>query len=288
MTPPSGEPPAPPDPGSLEPIPVDVISVQSQVVYGCVGNSVAVPTLQSYGLSVLPVPTVLLSNTPHYDTLHGGAVPLDWFEGFLADLERRNALAQARAVQVGYLGSPEQAEALAEWLRRVTAQHPQLRVILDPVMGDFDSGVYVDPRLPEVLRSQLAPLATGMAPNAFEFEQLTQTELPTVDATVEAARGFLGGRTEWVVVTSAAPQEGDPELARIVIVTLEGHEIVSWQRVDSTAKGTGDLFSASLTSELLSGASLLQAVRAAHDRVATVLERTARLRANELVLWPRE
>lgn len=284
MTPPSGEPPSTPDPGSLEPLPVDVISVQSQVVYGCVGNSVAVPTLQSYGLNVVPVPTVLLSNTPHYDTLHGGAVPLDWFQGFLSDLERRRALTHARAVQVGYLGSPEQAEVLAAWLRRVTEQRPDLRVILDPVMGDFDSGIYVDPRLPDVLRRELVPLATGMSPNAFEFEQLVGREVPTVAATVEAARGFIGGRTEWVVITSAAPQEGDPALSRIVIVTAEGHESVSWQRVDSAAKGTGDLFSASLTSELLGGASLVAAVSAAHDRVAAVLERTASLRANELVI----
>ncbi len=284
MTPPSHEPPSPPAPGSLEPLPVDVISVQSQVVYGCVGNSVAVPTLQAYGLNVVPVPTVLLSNTPHYDTLHGGAVPLDWFQGFLEDLERRRALTHARAVQVGYLGSREQAEVLAAWLRRVTAERPDLRVILDPVMGDFDSGIYVDSDLPDVLRRELAPLATGMTPNAFEFEQLAGRELPSVAATVEAARGFIGGRTEWVVITSAAPGEGDPARSRIVIVTAERHESVSWQRVDSAAKGTGDLFSASLTSELLGGAPLVAAVSAAHDRVAAVLERTARLRANELVI----
>ena len=97
------------DPGTLSPLPVDVISVQSQVVYGCVGNSVAVPTLQASGLNVVPVPTVLLSNTPHYDSLHGGSVPQEWFEGFLADLDRRQALTCARYVLVGYLGSAEQA-----------------------------------------------------------------------------------------------------------------------------------------------------------------------------------
>src|SRR5690606_32569210 len=129
------------------------------------------PTLQAYGLNVVPVPTVLLSNSPHYDTLPGGAVPLDWFQGFLADLERRQALTHARAVQVGYLGSREQADVLAAWLRRVTQQRPDIRVILDPVMGDFDSGIYVDSDLPDVLRRELAPLATGMTPNAFEFEQ---------------------------------------------------------------------------------------------------------------------
>jgi len=271
------------DPRSLEPLPVDVVSVQSQVVYGCVGNSVAVPTLQALGLNVVPVPTVLLSNTPHYDTLAGGAVPLDWFEGYLRALDERRVLRHARAVLVGYLGSPTQAAALAAWLERATRAKPELLVVLDPVMGDFDSGLYVDPQLPAALRDRLVPHATGLTPNAFEFEQLIGRPLATVAETVAAARGLLEGRTQWVVVTSAAPQE-DGGGSRIVLVTSSGHEVVTWERVAYGAKGTGDLFTAAVTGALLQGADLRDAVVAAHARVATVLERTARLNCNELVL----
>lgn len=85
-----------------------MVSVQSQVAYGGVGNSIAVPVLQALGLQVSPVPTVLLGNTPHYPTMHGGALPLDWFEGLLDDLEAREAITRARLLLVGYLGSPAQ------------------------------------------------------------------------------------------------------------------------------------------------------------------------------------
>ena len=54
---------------------VDIISIQSQVVYGCVGNNAAMPVFRKAGWRALAVPTVILSNTPHYPTLHGGAVP---------------------------------------------------------------------------------------------------------------------------------------------------------------------------------------------------------------------
>ncbi len=271
------------DPGSLEPVPVDVVSIQSQVVYGCVGNSVAVPTLQASGLNVVPVPTVLLSNTPHYDTLAGGAVPLDWFEGYLRALDERRVMKHARAVLIGYLGSPGQAAALATWLERAVREKPELKVILDPVMGDFDSGLYVNPQLPGALREGLAPLATGLTPNAFEFEQIVGRPLATVADTVAAARVLLRGRTEWVVVTSAAPQE-DGAGARIVLVTESAHEVVTWERIAHAAKGTGDLFTAGVTSALLGGSSLREAVEKAHARVVKVLERTARLNCNELVL----
>src|SRR5690606_7592951 len=171
--------------------PVAVIGILSQVVYGGVGNSVAVPTLQGMGLNIVSVPTVLLSNVPHYDTLHGGPVPTDWFAGFLADLERRNALKHARAVLLGYLGPPDQTGALVTWLERVVPLHPHLALFVDPVMGDHDAGVYVHPGLPALLRDRLAPLARGLVPNSFELEQLVNETLTTVDATVAAARSLL-------------------------------------------------------------------------------------------------
>ncbi|WP_205622396.1 hypothetical protein [Xanthomonas arboricola] len=85
------------------PLPLDVVSVQSQAVYGRVGNNVAVPTLEAQGLSVAAVPTVVLSNTPHYPTMHGGALPIEWFEDYLHDLSARGALSALRAILVGYL-----------------------------------------------------------------------------------------------------------------------------------------------------------------------------------------
>lgn len=136
----------------LRPLPMDVVSVQSQVVYGHVGNSVAVPTLQSCGLSVAAIPTAMLSNTPYYPTIHGGALPNEWFSGYLHDLSARNALCQLRAILVGYLGTPAQAAVLAHWTDRVHAERPGLQVVIDPVIGDHDHGVYVDPGMVDAYR----------------------------------------------------------------------------------------------------------------------------------------
>lgn len=272
------------DRDGFRPLPVDVVSVQSQVVYGCVGNSVAVPTLQAQGLNVVDVPTVLLSNVPHYDTLHGGPLPTEWFAGFLADIERRGVLRSARAVLLGYLGPPEQTAVLATWLERVLPAYPQLQLYLDPVIGDRDVGVYVHPELPDLLRERLLPLAQGLTPNSFELEQLVGRRLPTLDETVAAARDLLSATTRWIVVTTAAPEQTLAGTTQVVLVTPEGTELVSHDLIETVAKGAGDLFTASLVGRLLLGDSLRAAVRFACDDTVAVMARTAELGCAELVL----
>lgn len=274
----------PVDRDAYEPLPVDVVSIQSQVVYGCVGNSVAVPTLQALGLNVVAVPTVVLSNVPHYDTLHGGAVPTDWFAGYLDDLVRRRALTHARAIVLGYLGPPEQTVVLADWLERVLHDHPNVSLIVDPVMGDHDSGLYVHPDLPAVLVERIVPLAHGLTPNAFEFEQLVGRPLPTLEETAEAARDLLLTNVDWVVVTSAAPAETEAGHTRVAVITENDVEVVRHRLVESVAKGTGDLFTATLVGGLLRGYTLTAATKAAAERTVAVLERTAALGCGELVL----
>lgn len=273
-----------PPPGTV-PLALDVVSVQSQVIYGRVGNNVAMPTLAALGLTATAVPTVLLSNTPHYATLHGGPIPVDWFAGHLDDLRLRGALKQLRAVISGYLGSAAQAEVLANWIRELHTEHPGLQVVIDPVIGDHDHGIYVAPELVQVHKRRLRMLATGLTPNSFELSTLAGTS-PDADlqATIAAARTLLGGNTEWIVVTSAAPAWAPTRQVQLAIVTPHASHLITHPQVNAGPKGTGDLFTASLSGYLVSGKPLLEAAQAACARVLRALHLTARARCAELLL----
>ena len=276
--------PAPQD--MLQPLAIDVVSVQSQVVYGRVGNNVAMPTLQALGLAAAAVPTVVFSNTPHYPSIHGGAIAAEWFAGYLQDLGARGALGQLQAVLAGYLGGPEQAGLLADWVAGLLQQRPGLRVVVDPVIGDHDSGIYVDPAMVEAYQRHLLPLADGLTPNHFELERLTARPVHGMDDVVQAARSLLTGRTQWVAVTSAAPELGGEHALRmrVALVTREDVHVVTHARVDAVPKGTGDLFSAALTGHWLQGASLREAAERACERIVQALERTRQARSAELLL----
>ncbi len=118
-------------------------------------------------------------------------------------------LRELRAVTTGYMGSAVQIERLAQWLTRVRARHPGLCILVDPVIGDVDSGIYVKAEIPDAYRRHLLPLARRDHPQSV---RTGAAERPALSRSAgggrRGAKPAVGHTLKWVVITSA-PGEAD-------------------------------------------------------------------------------
>lgn len=144
--------------------PADVLLIGSQLAYGSEGTNASAPVLTGSGLRVSLVPTILLSNLPHHRSVHSVAIPPEWLGQVLSDLAALTVTDEIDTVSTGYFADPQQVEVVAGFLAGLVQRRPQLRVVVDPTLGDDDVGAYTDPRVAASLREHLLPLATGLTP----------------------------------------------------------------------------------------------------------------------------
>jgi pyridoxine kinase len=252
-----------------------VISIQSQVAFGHVGNSAAVFPMQMHGIDVIAVPTTLLSNRPGYPTIRGRVLDAQLVADLLLGVEERGALDTAKMILSGYLGSPEIAAAVADFVARAKASHPHLIYCCDPVLGDRDRGLFVHAGIPPLVLDRLCPLADIITPNHFEFEWLCGAKAATTDQMIEAAQALLARGPSTIVVTSAE-REGKPAGE---IDTLAVERCQAWRvrtpKLPISPNGTGDLFAALFASARILGSDTPDALAHAASAIFAVLERTA-------------
>jgi pyridoxine kinase len=258
-----------------------VISIQSQVVHGHVGNSAAVFPLQARGIEVAAVPTALLSNHPRYPTMRGGVLDAEFVRDLLIGVEERGLVGSCKVLITGYLGSPEIAAVVIDFVRRAKARNPKLLYLCDPVMGDADVGFYINEDLRALFCEGLVPLADVITPNQFELEHLVGRVPATVEEMLAAARGLS---LSTVVVTGARLQGSPADFVQTLAIEPRAAWMVSTPRLSCHPSGTGDLFTALFAAALVDGLATVDALERAVAGVHGVLEETGRRGSYEMAL----
>src|SRR3954451_7571416 len=182
--------------------PVEIMSIQSSVAFGHVGNSAAVFPLQRLGHEVWPVLTVHFSNHTGYGEWRGPLLdPADVRE-VIAGIEDRGVLGQCDAVLSGYQGDPAVGAVILEAVEKVKAANPAALYCCDPVMGDVGRGMFVRPGIPEYLRDTVVPRADIVPPTQFELESLAGRGTDTLDDLLAAVDVVRATGPRHVLVTS--------------------------------------------------------------------------------------
>lgn len=260
-----------------------VVSVQSHVAAGCVGNRAAAFTLERLGRNVAAVHTLQFSNHLGHGAAAGVVFPHAEVRQVLEGALDHLGPGRVEALLTGYLGAAENAEAAVAAAQRIRAENPEAFWLCDPVMGDLGR-VYVGEALVETFRGPVAANADVLTPNAFELELLTGRPVADVEAALAGARRLLAGRTRLVVVTSL-PGPGPGEISNLA-VTAAGAWILTTPLLPFAPppSGSGDVFAALLCDRLLRGATAPAALEAVANALFPVLEATLAARAPELDL----
>jgi pyridoxine kinase len=245
---------------------MNVLSIQSEVIYGHVGNAAARFALQRLGHEVWAVPTVLLTSHAAHPGFAGEATSPALLQKLVDGLAAQGRFAECHGLVSGYLGSPEQADIVADAVRRAKAENPRLLYCLDPAFGD-DGRIYARPGVAEAMQKTLLPLADIVTPNAFELSVLVGMPVDGVAAAARATERL--GRP--LVVAKSVPL-GD----RLGALTrIAGNVWVAATRiVPRPPRGVGDLFAALFFGHYLSGRLTAEALDLATRSVYHVLARS--------------
>lgn len=252
---------------------MNVLSIQSQVVYGHVGNSAAAFVLQRQGHAVWQVPTVLFSNHLGKPTFRGRDVPAEQARDLVQGLKELGYLDDVDMLLTGYLGTPDTARLAAELAGVIRAQKPHAIFACDPVMGD-DDALYVKPDLAEAITTDLVPIADLLLPNIFELARLTGHVIKTPEAAIGAAFALQQQSRVKVLVATGVPADSPDHIAALALEGGHVHRAEAPRR-KLRVSGTGDTFSALFTGHYVrdrDAAGALDFAMRAMDVICTATE----------------
>lgn len=271
---------------------VRILSIQSSVAYGYVGNSAATFPLQRLGHEVWPVITVHFSNHTGYGQWRGTVLDPAVVAEVIEGLNDREVLGTADAVLTGYQGSPGVAEVVLSTVRRIRALNPAVVYCCDPVLGDVGRGFFVAPGIPELMRDEVVPTADICTPNAFELAFLAGGDtraatdgdpFETMPEVLEAVDRLRARGPRTVLVTSVEHADLGPDEIAMVAVDDSGAFEVRTPRLPLSVNGAGDVTAALFLAHLTSDGIEAALARTASS-VFAILETTHRMGAREIRL----
>lgn len=256
-----------------------ILSIQSHVSWGHAGNSSAIFPLQRMGFEVVPIHTVHFSNHTGYPTFTGKVFDADFILDVFSGLEKRGFVKHIDGILTGYMGDKSICEAVKEIVKRVKSQNKDAIWLCDPVMGDFETGVYVQQGIIDMFHDKLIKHADIITPNQFEMEILSDIKI-TDDSSLKRAINTFANKVGIVSVTSYIKSDLEDDKIEIGICSHNYNNreihIATTPRVNIAhqVSGGGDVYSALLLGHILNNKSVDSALLMASSSLYDLYELT--------------
>ncbi|XP_003463994.1 pyridoxal kinase [Cavia porcellus] len=235
-----------------------VLSIQSHVVRGYVGNRAATFPLQVLGFEIDAVNSVQFSNHTGYAHWSGQVLNSSELQELYQGL-KLNAVNKYDYVLTGYTRDASFLSMVVDIVRELKQQNSRLVYVCDPVMGDKWDGegrMYVPENLLPVYREKVVPVSDIITPNQFEAELLSGRKIHSQEEALAVMDVLHSMGPDTVVITSSdlpSPKGSDYLIAlgsqrtrRPDGSTVTQRIRMEMRKVDAVFVGTGDLFAAML------------------------------------------
>lgn len=261
-----------------------ILSIQSSVSYGHVGNSAAVFPLQRIGHEVMPIYTVMFSNHTGYGEWGGPLLTGDNVRDVVRGIDARGGLDDVQLVLSGYQGGNDIGDAILDAVALVKARNPKAVYACDPVLGSASSGCFVAPEVQSLIRDRVVPAADLITPNQFELGFLTGTDPHTIDETLASVDLIRQNGPQTVLVTSVLRPDRPEGTIEMLAVTPDGAWIVQTPQLPFKANGSGDVTAALFSAQLRGSGDAASALGRTAASVFELLENTLSSGERELQL----
>ena len=261
---------------------MSILSIQSSVAYGHVGNSAAVFPLQRAGHEVWPVHTVNFSNHTGYGEWAGPLIPADEVTAIIEGIGKRGAFPQIDAILSGYQGGPDIGGAIVKAVEAIKKENPKAVYACDPVMGSDETGCFVDDSIPPLLRDTVVPAADIITPNQFELGYLTGHPVGDLEDTLGAVERAKEIGPKTILVTSLnRPETKDGEV-ELLVSDDSGEWLVATPKVEGAFNGAGDVTAALFTGHYIDTGDAKESLERTASSVYDLLAATREAGSREL------
>ena len=263
---------------------MNLISIQSHVAYGHVGNSAAVFALQRLGCEVWPVHTVQFSNHTGYGAWKGEVFAAARIGDVVDGIVGLGVLGGCDGVLSGYIGAVETGEAILAAVGKVKAANPNASYCCDPVIGNRARGEFVRPGIAEFMRQRAVPAAQVVTPNHFELDRLVGRETRSLASVLSAVNDIHARGPRAIMVTSVRSDETPDGMLDIIASDSSARHLVRTPLLATPANGAGDLIAAVFFFQYLRSGSVADALAGATSSVFGLLRRTRDAGTSEMAL----
>ncbi|KAH3667000.1 hypothetical protein WICMUC_005347 [Wickerhamomyces mucosus] len=226
-----------------------ILSIQSHVVHGYVGNKSATFPLQCQGWDVDVLNSVNFSNHTGYGSVKGTKITLDQLKDLYRGL--KDIGTEYDALLTGYIPNHEILSYIGEIGEDIKSKHPESLWLLDPVMGDEGQLYVSESVIPIYKKILLGGLVDIITPNQFEAEILLDFKITSIDTLKTALKEFhTRFKLKNIVISSCSLPEYPNEIITVCSQITPNSKIHSHYFevpiIESYFTGVGDLFSSLL------------------------------------------